>query len=197
MQTSLSELSTLDLVQRTQAGDRAAREALFARYEGRVLAIARVRLSARLRRRLESQDILQEALLEAVGSLERFEMRDDSSLIRWLAVLVERRVSARAREADALKRGDAVALAVEPAGGAPEPAEAAGGREERELVQEALAALPERTRELVLLRDYACASWTSIAAELELPSADAARMMHARALVRLGSELRRRGMARG
>lgn len=192
---TLEELPTIDLVQRTQAGDPAAREALFARYRARVLAIARVRLSAKLRATVESGDILQEALLEAVRGIDRFEMREESSLIRWLAVLVERRLTARARHENTWKRsGGAQPLVNDPPSDTPEPAEAVGSGEDTELVQAALAALPERSRELVLLRDYAGASWDSIATELGFASPDAARMMHARALVKLGAELRARGL---
>lgn len=192
----LEELPTVDLVRRTQAGDLAAREALFARYRGRVLAMARVRLSAKMRATVESSDILQEALMEAVRGLDRFEMREESSLIRWLAVLVERRLSARARHDNAAKRGGAQQhLAGDPQAAGLEPVETAGASEASALVQSALAALPERSRELVLLRDYAGSSWETIAAELGLASPDAARMMHARALVRLGALLRARGLA--
>jgi DNA-directed RNA polymerase specialized sigma24 family protein len=58
-------------------------------------------------------------------------------------------------------------------------------------VQAALAQLSERHRELILLRDYAGSSWEAIADELGLPSPDAARMLHARALVKLGALLRK------
>lgn len=192
---TLDELPTIDLVQRTQAGDPAAREALFARYRERVLAIARVRLSARLRATVESGDILQEALLEAVRGIDRFEMRDESSLIRWLAVLVERRLIATARRESTLKRsGHPQPLVTDPAGQASEPVDELGKLETTDLVHAALAALPERSRELVLLRDYAGSTWESIAQELDFSSPDAARMMHARALVKLGSELRARGL---
>mgnify|MGYP001210814373 CR=1 FL=1 len=192
------DLPTLELLQRVQAGDLAAREALFARYRERVLAIARVRLSAGLRRHFESGDILQEALLEAVRGLDRFEMRDESSLIRWLAVLVERRIAAQARALRAVKRaqpeagGDPAAEGRERATLEPSPSAEAVAHEEGERVQAALAEMEERHRELILLRDYAGTSWEAIASELGLPSPDAARMLHARALVKLGALLRNR-----
>jgi RNA polymerase sigma-70 factor (ECF subfamily) len=190
---ALHDLPTIDLVHRIQGGDAAAREALFGRYRERVLAIARVRLSARLRQRLESSDILQEALIEALRGIQRFEMRDESSLIRWLAVLVERRITAQARALRAEKRGpEPELLAHDPPGGAPGPDEVAGAREAGARVQAALAALPDRQREVVLLRDYAGSSWEVVAEELGFVSPDAARMLHARALTRLGAELRSR-----
>src|SRR5262245_59971238 len=105
---SRGETPTIELVRRAQAGERAAGEELFVRYRERVLVIARVRLGAKLRGTLESNDILQEALLEAVRGLERFQMDDESSLIRWLARLVEHRITARASYQTAAKRAGPV-----------------------------------------------------------------------------------------
>jgi RNA polymerase sigma-70 factor (ECF subfamily) len=199
------EPATVELVRRAQHGDAAAREALFARYGGRVLAIVRARLGVRLRGNLESGDILQEALLEALRGLERFEMREESSLIRWLAQLVEHRITARASYHAASKRdAPVVPLEGEPSAGVslaselsahqPGPATELVAREATDSVQSALAELPERQRELVLLRDYAGASWEEVARAVSAPSAAAARMLHARALVRLGALLRQRGL---
>ncbi len=191
------EAPTVELVRRTQQGDAAAREALFARYGGRVLAIARARLGAKLRGALDSGDILQEALLEALRGLERFEMRDESSLIRWLAQLVEHRITARASYHGAAKR----AAPLVPMEGARELASHHAGpatelelRESSASVHSALAELPERQRELVLLRDYAGASWDEIATSIGAPTAAAARMLHSRALVKLGELLRKYGV---
>jgi len=195
---------TMELVRRAQAGETEAREALFSRYAGRVLAIVRARLGARLRAHLESGDLMQDALLEALRGLERFEMRDESSLIRWLAQLVEHRITARASYHAAAKRdGPLVPLEGERAGepgtldlAAREagPATEIQSRESRQAVQSALAELPERQREIVLLRDYAGASWEEVAEAAGAPSAAAARMLHARALVKLGELLRARGL---
>ena len=52
----------------------------------------------------------------------------------------------------------------------------------------------EQYRELILLRNYAGASWESVAEETNRPSAAAARMMHARAVVELGKLLREAGV---
>lgn len=205
----LAEAGTVELVARAQGGEGEAREELFRRYGARVLAIARARLGARLRGALESGDILQEALLEALRGLERFEMRDESSLIRWLAQLVEHRITARASYHGAAKRSASVVpiAPADEAGGVPagesraqEPPSPLAGprslleqRETADAVQGALAELSERQRELVLLRDYAGASWDEVARAVGAPSAAAARMLHARALVRLGALLRERG----
>lgn len=196
---SASETPTVELVRRAQAGEGAAREELFARYSARVLAMVRARLGQKMRAALESSDILQEALLEALRGLERFQMTDESSLIRWLATLVDHRITARASYLNAAKRAPAVPLEDETAAGerasAPGPATELVGRERDKAVLTALAELPERYRELVLLHDYAGASWEVVAQQTGLASPAAARMMHARALVKLGALLRAHGTA--
>jgi RNA polymerase sigma factor (sigma-70 family) len=130
-------------------------------------------------------------------------MRDESSLIRWLATLVEHRITARAAALTAAKRADPSESAEGPfpaplldenVSHTPSPSATLGARERVEAVQSALAELPERQRELILLRDYAATPWEEVACELALPSASAARMMHARALTRLGAHLRTRGI---
>ena len=194
-----ARLSTVDLVRLAQGGEDAAREALFARYSERVLDVVRVRLGPKLRTWLESGDILQETLAEALRSLERLEMQDPSSLIRWLSGIVEHRIQARLRHHGALKRSAEREVELEPAVAAetrrvPRPDREAARREERDTVAECLSTLAEHEREVVLLRDYAGCDWATVADQCDLPSPDAARMLHARVLTRLGRLLRERGM---
>src|SRR5262245_29002800 len=83
---------TLQLVRRVQSGDRAALQPLFERYYDRVRRIARVRLGAGLRQRMDSGDIVQETFIAALSGFDRFELRDEASLLQWLAVLLENRI---------------------------------------------------------------------------------------------------------
>jgi DNA-directed RNA polymerase specialized sigma24 family protein len=64
----------------------------------------------------------------------------------------------------------------------------------REIVEECLSEMPGEYRELVLLRDYMAASWEQVAEETQRPSAEAARMMHSRALIELARLVRMRGV---
>jgi RNA polymerase sigma-70 factor (ECF subfamily) len=50
-----------DLVARWQAGDQQAADQLFRRYAGRLIALARSRLSAALSRRVDAEDVVQSA----------------------------------------------------------------------------------------------------------------------------------------
>jgi RNA polymerase sigma-70 factor (ECF subfamily) len=201
---------SLELVQRAQEGDREALDRLLERHSARVLAIVRFRLGPRLRQSVESGDILQETFLAAVKAFPTFEMRDEGSLIHWLAKLVERQIIAQADYHGAKKREAArrVPLDRTRTGSSPlsnsvsvlhadqttAPLEKLERAEERALVERAMAELPEEYRELLILRNYAGSSWESVAEETGRPSAAAARMMHARAMLELAKLLRQYGV---
>jgi RNA polymerase sigma-70 factor (subfamily 1) len=195
------------LVQRAQRGDEHALNRLCERYYERVRRIVRLRLGRELRSLIDSGDILQETFTQAVQALDGFEMRDEASLIHWLSRLAERQIIAAAAHHTAVKRDHArevpLARRQESTDGLFEvalpidttvPSERISKAEQVEIVEECIRELSEEQRELVILRNYAGASWETVAAQTNRPSADAARMMHARALIELGKLVRRRGL---
>ena len=95
---------SLDLVRSAQAGSDVALDRLFSRYYERVRRVVRMRLGRKLRGALESGDILQETFAVAVKSFDRFEMREEASLINWLSKLAERQIIAAADYHGAKKR---------------------------------------------------------------------------------------------
>jgi RNA polymerase sigma-70 factor (ECF subfamily) len=200
---------SLELVLRAQGGDQDSLNRLCERYYDRVRKIVRLRLGARLRNSVDSGDILQETFLAAVRSLDSFEMREEASLVNWLSRLAERQIIAAADYHGAKKRDQRrnVPLTSSPgssqdlgrSGSLPDermplPLDATASEEEQRIVEACLAELPEEYRELILLRNYAGASWESVAEETGRPSAAAARMMHARAMVELGKLVRAGGI---
>jgi RNA polymerase sigma-70 factor (ECF subfamily) len=89
------ELS-LELVQRIQGGDRAAWERLYARYHDRVLFAIRCRLGPRLRGVLQSEDVLQSIMADALTDLRTFAPRGTGALGRWLHACVHNKLRAKA-----------------------------------------------------------------------------------------------------
>lgn len=202
-----SELvDSIQLVQAAQHGDMRAYERLFGRYYLRVLRQVRSRLGPGLRRELESQDVAQEAMVEAIRDFDGFEIESRAGLIKLFAAIVENRLRTNAKRQHAEKRDrhrevalrtvrDALqsgSLHLEPADDAPEPPELAELAEKQTLLESSLKALDERSRRLVVLRDYEERSWEEIALAVGAPSANAARMMHARVLIQLKQEMDRR-----
>jgi RNA polymerase sigma-70 factor (ECF subfamily) len=193
----------MELVRRAQHGNRDALERLFAHYYERVRRIVRLRIGHKLRRRMDSGDILQETFAAAVDDFDRFEMQDEAGFINWLSKIAERQALAAAAHHSAQKRdaGREVSLdshdpnhasGIDPVDGGPPPSELAERAEENVLVETCMADLPEDYRELIIWRDYTGASWDVVAEETGRPSADAARMMHAKAMLALGRLVRRR-----
>jgi len=200
---------SIELVQKAQGGDVRALDRLFERYYARVRRIVRLRMGRDLRRSVDSGDILQDTFIAAVRSFETFEVRDEASLINWLSKLAERQILTAAAHYGAHKRDkkrevlmsdavgrsdgeDGVPLELEASTRA--PLERLSGVEQTAIVEACIHELPEEARELIILRDYAGASWDTVARETGRPSAAAARMMHARALIELGKRVRQKGL---
>lgn len=192
---------SLELMRRAQDGDDDALNRLIERYYGRVRPIVRARLSRRLRARVDSGDILQQVFATMFRTYDRFEVKDEASLIGWLARIAERKIHDELDRHSAGKRSTNREVNLDgPAESSPRIDVPAGGRtpseelqahDDQERLDECLAELPELYRELILLRDYAGMSWDQVAEETERPSAAAARMMHAQALIELGKCVRR------
>jgi RNA polymerase sigma-70 factor, ECF subfamily len=196
---------TVLLITRAQDGDRAALDELLRRYAPRVLDVVRVRLGRPLRRLVESADILQETLLEAFRSFDRFEVREDAHFLGWLARIAERRIQRGAEYHRAAKRdpgrleslqrqGQSGSFAWEPAAGQTAAGTWLAREEERDGLLDALSELAPRYREVIVTREFLGASWEEVARQTEHSTANAARMTYHRARVALGQALRERGI---
>jgi RNA polymerase sigma-70 factor (ECF subfamily) len=196
---------SLDLVRRAQAEDHAALDRLFERYYERIRRIVRIRLGADLRSCVESGDILQETFICAVHDFDRFEMRDEASLIHWLSRIAEHRIKAAADYHGALKRDHRRAVALrhvqdaqasgelilEPAADGPQPLDEMVEEEAVRAVESCMRELSDEHREVILQRDYMDASWELVAERIDSPSPDAARMLYSRAVTELAQRMRR------
>ncbi len=188
--------STFNLVQRAKSGDRAAMDTLMDRYYPRLQRIVRVRIGARLRRQIETSDILADAFRKAIDIFDRFEMRDEGSLLRWLGQIAERQIHDAADHFDAKKRDparerplaahDSHRAAAEPPDSTALRPEAVADLHEAQLrIEVALDRLPVHYREVILARDFEGLQWDDVAKATGRPSADAARMLYSKAIAEL------------
>lgn len=149
-----------DLVLRWQGGDQEAAGELFLRYAERLLALARSRLSARMARHLDPEDVVQSAYRSFfVGARDgRFVLRRSGDLWRLLVAItvhklqhqVERHTAGkRAISRECRDQSDAVSLQASVLARAPTPAEAAALADTLEHV---LSSLEPRQRRMVELR---------------------------------------------
>ena len=109
-------------------------------------------------------------------SFKDFDVRDEASLINWLAKIAERQILATTVHHGAQKRDRNREVPL------------------LDMVESCVSELPAKYREVILLHDYAGASWETVALETGSTSPSAARMLHGRALVELGKLLRQKGI---
>src|SRR6185436_8473072 len=152
------------LLARAQSGEDAALDALLRRYQERLTRIVRIRLGAEMRRELETTDIVQETFQSALKSIADVRVENDADLLHWLARIATNRIRDACDRMNAQKRGagltveldgsDSRARRPEPVADDTSPVEAAMRSEVREVLDQAIAKLPDDYREVVLLRDY-------------------------------------------
>lgn len=89
METMGLQDSPRELVRKAQEGDRDAFGELARIYHARLTALVRSRMGQALQKILEPEDIVQETLGRALGSLKGFRWLDDASFLRWLGAIAE------------------------------------------------------------------------------------------------------------
>ena len=185
--------STAALIDRAQAGDRAAYARLITAVADRVRLYARLRLGPRLRAEADTEDVLQEAWLEAHRSLGGFRWQGEGSFTRWVNRIVEHKIRGLLDHHGAAKRrlpGPPVPVhsGVAHAAPAPGPATAAAGNEAGARLLVAMDALGEEERNVLLLRFHLGLTLDEAAHSLG-KSVGATRRLLGRALLDLAQRL--------
>ena len=183
------EESTRDLLTRLKSGDAEARERLCARYLPLVRRWARGRLPQGARGQIDTDDLVQDAMLRTLDHLDDFDARGQGALSAYLRQVILNRLRDEARRVGRRPSREARAALDELISQAPSPFEEALGRETVERYESALTRLRPLEREAVLARIELDCSYAELASILGKPSADAARMAVGRALVRLAEEM--------
>jgi RNA polymerase sigma-70 factor (ECF subfamily) len=180
--------STLSLLTRAREGDRSALDELFARYLPNLRRWARGRLPAWARDLADTQDLVQDALLETFKHVDGFEHRGQGALQAYLRQAILNRIRNELKRAG--RRPAATDLDPELADLNQSPLEAAIGAEAIARYDAALLRLSEDDRELVVARLELDLSYADVAEATGRPTANAARMAVSRALVRLAEEMK-------
>jgi RNA polymerase sigma factor (sigma-70 family) len=143
---------------------------------------------------MDSEDVMQEALLRAYVGLGRLRVANSAQFIAWMAKIVERTILDFVRSEGRRKRGrdrrlldgstaDVLVERVPTKG--PTPTQVAMGKELAERYFTALESLEHRHREAILMRRHAGMSFSEIAEFLDVGSEAQARMLLSRALAKL------------
>jgi RNA polymerase sigma-70 factor (ECF subfamily) len=206
VQRSKASADEVELLARLRAGDEEAFEALVARHYGTMLAVAQTYVKTRA----VAEEVVQEAWLGLLQSLDRFEGR--SSLKTWiLAILVNKAKTLGVREARSVSfaslapEGDERAVEPErfrgpqdgfpghwrayPGNWATTPEVALEDRETLRVTMRAIAALPTTQQTVIRMRDVEGYSSDEVCATLEVSPANQRVLLHrARSRVRAALE---------
>lgn len=186
----LDSLSTVHLLSQAKSGSLEARDVLVARYLPRLQKWARGRLPSGARGMLETDDIVQETMLQTIHKLDDFDPEHSGAFRGYL------RRATRNRIVDEFRRANRRPSADESAGGlvhpGPSPLEEAIGKEKVAQYEAALERLKPREQDAITARLEDGLSYSEIGLELGIKE-DAARMVVKRALFRLAQEMARPG----
>lgn len=181
--------ATGHLLKRAKAGDREALELLFARHASTLRRWASGRLPRWARDVADTQDLVQDVVLQVFKRMDAFEPRGDGALQAYLRQAVMNRIRNELRRKG--RRPSFEDLEDEAPGDRTSPLEAAIRQEQLDRYDRALSRLSEQDRDLIVARAEVGLTYEEIAGALGKPSWNAARMATARALLRLADELKR------
>lgn len=201
------ELATQNLVSQAKAGSSKAVEELCRRYQQRVLAAVRLRIGKGLRRKVESWDIVQEAMIDAFKGIDAFDFRTEGAFLKYVNKIVENRIrdaaqhwKAKRRDVDREMRYDAPAKQDEAPrfdgladNAALSPSRVISTQEDLALLEQAMDLLGQDDpvqQELIIAMNLEGRTYSELSEELGI-SVDAVRMRSRRAMESLAKIFRR------
>jgi len=206
MNPSVPQVDCGDDVQlaRILAGETSALAEFFAEHRPRLARMVGFRLDGRLRGRIDPDDVLQEAYVDAAKRLDALREAQPMSPFVWLRLIVgqtlvdvhRRHLAAQMRDADRersiqarLSDGTSQTMSFHLLGRLTSPSQAAVRAELSSLVAQALTDMPEIDREVLALRHFEELTNKETAEVLGIEP-KAASIRYVRALARLKDVLR-------
>ena len=189
---------TQELVMLAKEGDESALAQLCGAYAERIRRIIRLRMGSELRSKLESMDIVQDAMMAALRGLDRFTYRTEGDFLRWLCGIAENQIRGSLDRFYAAKRDIRREAPLDPgtAGTGSRPRIAAGPMvtttpsvifsrsEDLDRLERAMDALKPEYREVIVLAKVEGLSYQETAARLG-KSPEAVGMLLSRAMLAL------------
>ena len=186
------------LVGLAQDGDTEALNALFERYYGLLIEVARRRLGPRLRAKEEVDDLAQTTFREATRDFTRYSYRGDGSLLRWLIQILNNKIRDRAefysagkrdisreRAIDGAKDSEGESRRIEPPSEDLSVTRQVSREEEFAILRKGLDRLSPEHRQAITLVFFQGLSLREAGEQMEGRTEDAVRMLLRRAEARL------------
>ncbi len=179
---------TFDLVVRVQRGDETALDILLRRYFVPLRRLGHNRLPRLARPMTDTDDIVQDALVNTIRQLPRFVCRNPGALLAYLRRAVLNRIIDVRRKC--LRLGESSADPDDSASQAPSQLQCVLDKEEIMRYRAALRRLRDRDRQLIMMRVEQQLTYREIGIQLRMPSANAARIASVRATARFAAALK-------
>jgi RNA polymerase sigma factor (sigma-70 family) len=186
-QQQLDPESSFALVLRARRGDEAALNDLFERYSKRLRIWAHGRLPPWARGPNDTQDVVQDTLLQVIRKLDTFEPRHEGAFLGYVRQTLRNSITDRIRQAQ--RRGHVEPLDPSKSSHDPSPEEDAIASELMDRYDDALERIKPDQREAIIARIELRLPWPEVATALNKPSVPAAQMAVRRSLVRLAWEM--------
>jgi RNA polymerase sigma-70 factor (ECF subfamily) len=185
---STSPESTVALLARAREGDEAALNQVFARAIPLLKRWASGRLPRWARDMVDTDDLVQDTVINTLKRIDVFEYRADAALQAYLRQAVMNRIRNEIRRATRHPAPETLDSAAPDAGMS--PLEELIGRQTVEAYDEAMAQLDPGEREAIVGRVELGLSYDELASAMGRPSPDAARMAVGRAILKLARLLK-------
>jgi RNA polymerase sigma factor (sigma-70 family) len=179
--------SSFELLQRVRAGDADALDRLLRRYLPPLCRWASGRLPRWAREASDTQDLVQDTVLNTLKHLQTFQPQHEGALQAYLRQAVMNRIRDELRRAHrrpaSVEADDGVASAQ------PSPLAQAIGQEMVDRYENALVQLRRADREAIIARVELGRSYEEVAVAVGIRNPNAARVAVQRALVRLAEKM--------
>ncbi len=196
--------NTQELVALAKDGDKSAVSRLYGVYAERVLWMVRLRMSKKLRSKLESMDVVQDTLIHALSGLDKFTYKNEGDFVRWLSKIAENELRANLKKLHAEKRDIRKEVRLDSHGptigggfagvagpiGTTTPSVIMSQKEDLAKLEKAMDRLKPEYREAIFLTKIDGLSYGEIAERLG-KSPDSVRMLATRAMAALTTAFRR------
>lgn len=177
------EATSYQLLESARGGDTGAMDVLFRRYLAPLRRWTRGRLPSWARDGMETDDLVQETLLNTLAHIDHFEPRRRGALQGYMRRAILNKIRDQVRKVG--RRPEDCGTVGGLADPGASPIEKVIGRESLRRYEMALSRLSEVDRQAIIARFELGFSLREVALELDKPSEDAARMAVKRAVERL------------
>lgn len=178
---------TTSLIHRAQEGDGQAVEELCARYLPRLCRWASGRLPLRARGYIDTRDMAQDTLINAINRLGGFQPHHPGAFPAYLRKAILNRIKDEVRKT--ASKPEVIQLDGQERDSSPSPLDDAIGADLTERYENAFKQLKEQDRAAIFLRIEMGMSYKEVAEALGKPNPHAALMAVSRALVLLAKEM--------